>query len=202
MTGKKTTVGKRFTRRDAVEFEGGALHVRLDPLARFAPADIKAAAIEALESDGIPARFILAEHPGGSALRDHVLNLLSHEPDSRVGIACQICEQCIRIEQLPTLGAPSAMLMAEAYRLGQLVMIGKVYGIEAEELGNLQRKGADARRVYTATERDHWRSLFATDYPSHSHRRAAELIRQKLSLPAEAFETIRRALAKKSGKSL
>ena len=202
MTAKKTTVGKRFTRRAAIEFDDGAMLVQLDPRERFAPAAIKAAAIEALESDGIPARATLEAHPGGSALRDLVLNVLSHDADSRAGIACQICEQCIRIEQLPMLGAPSAMLMAAAYRLGQLVMIGKVYGIESAENAGLQRQGAAARRVYSDADKDRWRTLAANDYSSHSNRRAAELIKVRLNLPAEAVDTIRRVIAKKTGKSL
>ena len=133
MTGKKSIIGKRLTKRTATEFEDGSVHVSLDMLQRFEPAKLKAAAIAALEDQGIPAATILAEHPGGSMLRDHVLNRAGHDLDSRAGIACQVCEQCIRIEQLPALGALPAMLMAEAFRLGQLVILAKAYGIEAEQ---------------------------------------------------------------------
>lgn len=66
-------------------------------------------------------------------LRDRVLNYLQREPDSKEGMACQICELCIRLEVLPTMGAPAAMLIGDAYRLGRLVILAKAYGIDGEQ---------------------------------------------------------------------
>lgn len=93
----------------------------------------RSASIDALQSAKIPAREILNEYPGGSALRDYVLNHAGHEPDSMEGIAAQICELCIRIEALPALGAPASILMNDAFRLGQLLFQAKAYGIDGDQ---------------------------------------------------------------------
>lgn len=171
----KSTVGRRFTKRvvtthktpdgdvslEEIDHDG---YLNADALRRH-----RSASIDALESAKIPAREILSEHPGGSALRDYVLNHPGgHDPDSMEGIAAQICELCIRIEALPALGAPASILMNDAFRLGQLVVLAKAYGIDGDQRREaarvprrkkpLRAKIVEAMRVHRGDDR----SLCAT----------------------------------------
>ena len=145
MTTRVLATGRRFTKRAATIHEtpdGETWLLALDPDESFTAGTIarhKATAIEALEAAGIPTQAILAEHPGGSMLRDRVMNYLDHEPDSLLGLAARIVEVCIRVEVLGASAAPVAMQMGAAYRLGRLVMIARAYGIEA-----VQRAAASA----------------------------------------------------------
>jgi hypothetical protein len=186
---------RRFTRQ--TERDG---LVELDTDNTFGPKTIarhKATALAILRAAGIPATTILSENPGGSALRDYVINAAGHEPDSDPGLACRILELCIRIEVLPALGAPPSMLMGDAYRLGRLVAFSKAYSIEQQRISAMQREGADERRVYTDGDRETWCALFTTEYQGHTAARAAELIAQRLGLPERAEQSIRKALPKK-----
>lgn len=68
----------------------------------------------------------------------------------------------------------------------------------------LQSKGSDARRKYTADDRARWRELWATKYAEHSASRAAELIVKECRLPKPATSSVRAELgrSKKAAKPL
>jgi hypothetical protein len=121
-----------------------------DPLTERSIERYKLAAIALLETAGIAAREILAEHPGGSMLRDHVLNDREHDADSALGLAARICELCIRLQELPRLGASPEMLAGDAYRLGRLTAIADAYATHKESAlsaASSPRKKEDVTRA-------------------------------------------------------
>ncbi len=68
----------------------------------------------------------------------------------------------------------------------------------------LQTKGTEARRKYTADDRARWRDLRATKFAEHSESRAAALIVKECHLPEAAASSVRAELgrAKKPAKPL
>jgi hypothetical protein len=156
----------------------------------------KRVAIATLQAAGVvDVRDLLNADPTGAHLRERVLLFLEHEPDSLAGLAARIYELCAWLEVAPQLGYPPKHLMLNAYRLGRLVMLAKVYAPGDE----LQQAGADARRLYTEADRQAWRDLAEKEFPHHTARNAARLIVQRLALDPKAEETVRKALPKKLG---
>jgi hypothetical protein len=182
--------GRQFTRRKvfATTPDGGELEY-LNPLDFCSQKDVerhKLAAINRLETAGIPARRMLAEHPGGSALRDYVLNCRDHEADSVVGLAARICEVCIRLDELSKRGARASMLIGEAYRLGRLVTLANVY----EHQTAVSRKAATA--VRDQETRDKVRQAWQADIDAGKPKRG-RIKRVALSLN-KPESTVRSAL--------
>jgi len=187
---RQVTVGRRFSRRNAVELQWATPHGRIEELD---PDDHTlnlrnhwAAAATVLAAE----RLTVAEAKA------------NHEPDSRIGLAGRIVELCEWLEAAPGLGYSSRHLMLNAYRLGRLVVLAKAYGIDAAAMGNMQAKGAKARTKFTADDRRRWRQLDEAEFAQHTARRASELIAARLGLPDSAVESIRKALRPKAGKPL
>lgn len=138
------TRGRRLTKRDVIAI-GDAEISTIDwdeRLTKKTRERLKADAVKVLEAAGIPAGEILRASPGGSHLRGVVMHDHSAEPDSPIGLAARIVELCIRVEELPAMGASASMIAGDAYRLGRLAVLAKVYGLDAEQ----RRKAAKAAR--------------------------------------------------------
>jgi hypothetical protein len=185
----KYVVGRQYTKRVVEVHESGTELVQIDRREFLNDAAIeqhKLAAIDRLEAAGIPAREILAEYPGGSRLRDYVLNYREYEADSAVGLAARICELCIRLQELPKLGAGPSMLMGEAYRLGRLLLMADVYGTQEENIAKARKK----RAVWTEDEKNdainRARDMQQAN-PKLTERAAATRLEKLLGIPSETI---------------
>lgn len=173
------TKGRRFSKRDVI-LVGSAELSAIERDEVWGPktvARLKAESIQLLEASGIPARDILADSPGGSHLRAVVVQDHALEPDSPLALAARIVELCIRIETLPGLGARPSMVVADAYRLGRLVVLAKVYSIEDRQ----RREAAKAERPGRRTvDKEEIRSEFDRLVASgHSEREARGLLKSR-----------------------
>jgi hypothetical protein len=182
-------VGRQFSRRTVAVARNDTEFVRLDSFDYFTPKKMeqhKLAAIQTLETAGIAASNILAEYPGGSMLRDYVLNTLGHDADSAIGLAARICEMCIRLQELPASGANASMLLGEAYRLGRLLTLSHAYGIQDQSAAKARAnraldtgdRKADALRRADEMQRRN---------PSLSDRDVARRLEGPLAVPAETI---------------
>gem|GEM_PF-2185699 len=102
---------------------------------------IKETSIALLDAAGLEASAILATEPGGSALRDKVLNSADFAPDSREGLAARIVELCIRIEHFTKEGHLT-YAAGDAFKLGQLLAYAKVYA----SLDAMSAKGGQGKK--------------------------------------------------------
>lgn len=196
---KKTPTGRRFTPRRVIDTTpDGAEIIALDPLETLGGADIeqhKQAAIATLEAAGIPAGAILAEHPGGSALRDRVINHDGHAPDSAIGIAARIAELCIRLQELPKLGARPSVIAADTGRLSRLLTLQAVYATTSAPAIKAGRKSAAARSP------DWWGDIEQAAREMRAKGRSDNEIADKLHKKVgKATKTVRERIAKELGK--
>ena len=105
-TGRPVKIGKRFTKVKAVEFSDGTQHQEIDREMHATREQMRARSIRILEDAGIPVSESLEDAPGGSMLRDLVLNSLDHPADSALGLAARIVELCNRLDWYEAEGAP------------------------------------------------------------------------------------------------
>lgn len=206
-TGQPVKVGKgRFTKVKAVEFSDGAQHQEIDREMHATRAQMRTRSIRILEDAGIRAAESLEESPGGSMLRDLVLNSLDHPADSALGLAAQIVELCNRLDWYEAEGAPLRVVIPAALLLGRLDALARVYrtddamrtsGLAAAQKAN--EKGRTKRpKTPPATdeERAEWVRLWDEEFKGMSANKAALLIAAQCgdADPQKHAQTIRRHL--------
>jgi hypothetical protein len=155
-TGRPVKIGKRFTKVKAVEFSDGTQHQEIDREMHATREQMRARSIRILEDAGIPVSESLEDAPGGSMLRDLVLNSLDHPADSALGLAARIVELCNRLDWYEAEGAPLRVVIPAALLLGRLDALAKVYRVTEDTTAPELQKGPEARRKYTKAKRDEW----------------------------------------------
>lgn len=95
---------------------------------------------DCLENNGIDVDKLLVNSPHGSAVRDLVLNCMSNEPDSKVGLAARVFELCCHIQGYESMPGGESQIPSLAYRLGRLLDLQRVYDVESEMQAS-RRKG-------------------------------------------------------------
>lgn len=205
-TGRPVKIGKRFTKVKAVEFSDGTQHQEIDREMHATRAQMRARSIRILEDAGIPVSDLLEMGPGGSLLRDRVVNYLDHPPDSQLGLAARIVELCNRLDWYEAEGAPLRVVIPAALLLGRLDALAKVYraddamrtsGLAAAQKAN--EKGRTKRpKTPPATdeERAEWVRLWDEEFKGMKANKAAPLIAAQCGAadPEKYAQTIRRYL--------
>lgn len=148
----RRTEGRRYSRRN-VEVHTtkyGKLFVESldhdDYLGAAALQRHEAAALAVLRNADIPVDRLLLQAESGSMLRDYVLNCLSHEPDSKSGIAARVVEICRHLRVYQAENAPATKIADLAYRLGRLTVLAKVCTLDSQQRCAAARKPRPTRR--------------------------------------------------------
>jgi hypothetical protein len=98
-----------------------------------------------LEDNNIPVSNLLADSPHGSGVRDYVLNVSGHEPDSQIGLAARILEVVLHIQGYEKIEGGSAQIPALAFRLNGFATLFNAYKI-ASNAGTTSAKNPRTNR--------------------------------------------------------
>lgn len=154
---RRVTVGRRFSLVEAIEYPDGARHQSIDSDLHATRAQMRARSVRVLEAECVPVAALLAQAPGGSMLRDYVLNNLDRPADSAVGLAARIVELCCTLDTIEETGAaPMREVIRLAMLLGRLDALARVYRVTEETSAPVLRMGSEARRKYTDEDRKRW----------------------------------------------
>lgn len=204
--GRPVKVGKRFTKVKAVEFSDGGQHQEIDRDMHATRAQMRARSIRILEDAGIRAAESLEESPGGSMLRDLVLNALGHPADSPQGLAARIVELCNRLDWYEAEGAPMREVIRAALLLGRLDALARVYRVDEEfrddgrasKANGTKRPKRPKAPDATDEERAEWVRLWDDHHAGLTANKAAPLIAAQCgdADPEKYAQTIRKHLKK------
>lgn len=133
MSVKKSTVGRRFSKREQVtHFDGDGAELgsyEAIPHGYSLKADMghfHTRALQVLRDAGFDPNQFADKSPHGSLLRETVL--IDHESDSQIGLAAQIVECILHYKAYSKMTPPYAEGMANtAYRFGNLWRLFAVY---------------------------------------------------------------------------
>lgn len=211
---KSITVGRRFSRVEATEYPDGARHQSIDSDLHATRARMRARSVRVLEAEGVPVAGLLAQAPGGSMLRDYVLNNLDRPADSAVGLAARIVELCCTLDAIEETGAaPMREAIRLAMLLGRLDALAKVYRVDQEIREDGLQKAAEAHKrgrtkrpkapPATDEDRAEWVRLWRTEFNGLSANKAAPLIAAQCGAEGEedqqrVAQTIRKHLKKQN----
>ncbi|NRT58358.1 hypothetical protein [Sphaerotilus uruguayifluvii] len=212
---KSITVGRRFTKVRAIEHpvDGYGLMVEPDRAMYATREEMRARSIRILEAAGIPVSELLEKGPAGSILRWHVVEYLEHPPDSELGLAARIVEQCNHLDGYEELGYPVSTIISTALHLGRLDALARVYRIDQEiredgllKAAEVHKRGRTKRpKAPPATDEDRaeWVRLWRTEFKGLSANKAAPLIAAQCGAEGEedqqrVAQTIRKHLKKQN----
>lgn len=144
---KKVTRGRQLTKQTVVVADDGSEFVAITaPRASVSQLPkIKAEALAVLTKFGIDSKPSLADSHFGTGLRDLVINVLNHEPDSFVGLAARIYEHAAHIEGYMSLGAVEQAMNSMA-ELGKLLTIFDAYHAASEQASTAGKSSSGRKR--------------------------------------------------------
>lgn len=197
-----TFIGRVYSRR--VRLAAGVESI--DPRNILSEEKLLHFAIKVLESEGIPARKLIAEREDGWFVVERVIHVDGHDLDSTLGLQALICHHCCALKAwanaLPNDPGAAEKRVHHAYLLGRFATLADAYRTKDDTEAGFRKRGADQVRKYTDADKARWRELRQSKYAHHSENRAAELIAEACGLPPSAKHSIRPALSKKADKPL
>ncbi len=209
---KRATIGRRFTKVEAAESPDGGQVQEIDRAMHATRTQMRARSIRILEDAGIPVSDLLAESPGGSMLRDRVVNYLGHSADSALGLAARIVELSSLLDRYEAEGAPMREVIRAALLLGRLDALAMVYRKDDEfraagqrEAQRVNERGREKRAKTppaTDEERAEWVRLWDEEFKDLTANRAAPLIAERCGAddPTRYAQTIRKHLGETNRK--
>jgi hypothetical protein len=152
-TPKTENVGRRYTRKERTTFADGGGHEQLDLDRAPSLRARRARAVDVLKAAGIPVAQLLGDPPSGSLLIERVIHLDGNELDSPLGLAAQIVAACCELQQWAALGEANPRVVQNAYLLGYLVALQKVYDRETQATSAAAKAHRSPRKGHQIREK-------------------------------------------------